>query len=282
MGQQLTNAEAQLMQALETHADAYDSYFDDSADAPIITKQGASGVKLTHAKGNPTFAAQFDITATIKYFTLNGGAYTNVLPANINAGLKTALPVFLFGWNDFKSGYAKLQQQFAVNANWTYGIPFVYGARTPSELALDVNVTALLSKGDVCIPFTSALPGAGTTSLALVIIHCTQVAYGTLLESLVSDKFVMNMIRYVVPDETAPSLAQFGNNIGIFKQSLFGKFNSDYVSPNSFKKPEQMQKNLIDVPLKKGINKEISIATMLNYDCTTFSWSTFVWTVHKL
>lgn len=279
----LTQAEAQLMQALETHADAYDSYFDeDAADAPVISRRpAASGVALTKTKGNPTFSAQFDITAALQFYTLTGGAYTKIAGSSLSATLKTALPMFLFGWNDFKVGFAKLRNQFPVNV-WVYGIPFIYGARTPSELALDTTVTANLNNGDLVVPFTSALPGAGTTSLALVVIHCTQVAYGTLLESLVSDRFVMNMIRYVVADETAASLAQYANNIGIFKQSLFGKFNSDFVSPNSFKKPEQQQKNLIDIPLKKGINKEVALASYINYDAITFTWSTFVWTVKKL
>ncbi len=279
----LTNSESQLLQALETHADAFDSYFEgDSADAPIISRRpSASSVGLTKTKGNPTFSAQFDITASIQYYTLNTGAYTKIAGSALSATLKVALPMFLFGWNDFKTGYAKLQNQFPV-AVWSYGVPFVFNSRVPSELALDATVMANLVKGDLCIPFTSSLPGGGTTSLALVVIHCTQVAYATLLESLVSDTFVMNMIRYVVQDETAASLAQYSNNIGIFKQSLFGKFNSDFVSPNSFKKPEQQQKSLIDIPLKKGVNKEIALATYINYDAVTFTWSTFVWTVKKL
>jgi hypothetical protein len=106
------------------------------------------------------------------------------------------------------------------------------------------------------------------------------VAYATLLTALSSDRFVLNMIRYVIPDTTL--IAQYSNNIGLFRQSLFGKFNSDYMSPNSFKKPEQQQNGLIDIPLKKGIDKETSMGMYINYTCIELSWSIFVWTVKKL
>jgi hypothetical protein len=275
--------ERQLLSALQANADAFDEYFDDTADAPVISKRmGSAPSQLSKSKGNPAFSASFDLTFQIIYFTLNSGAYTNIAASALSATLKTQLPVFLFGWNDFKAGYAKLRQNFPVNV-WAYGRPGIFGKDSFSEFGFDATVNGKLLAGDMVIPFTSALPGAGTTSLALVVIRSTQVAYGTLLESLVSDKFVMNMIRYTLPDETAASLAQYSNNVNLFKMSLFGKFDSDFVSPNSFKKPEQQQKNLIDIPLKRGIDKEKSMGFYLNYDVPgVVTWSTFVWTVHKL
>jgi len=275
----MTKAEAAMMRALETNANAFDSFFDQSADAPpmAITPGGA---ELTKTKGNPTFSAQFDINFIKLYFTLTGGAYTQIAAAGLNAGLKNSLPHFLFGLSDYKAGFAKLRNSFPV-VGWAYGRPGIYGKDSFDEYAFDAAITANLQQGDMVVPFTSALPGAGTTSLALCIIRCTQVAYGTLLESLVSDRFVMNMIRYVVADSTAAQLAQYANNIGMFNQSLFGKFDSDFISPNSFKKPEQQQSNLIDIPLKKGINKEVALALSSNYDVVGYTWSTFVWSVAK-
>jgi hypothetical protein len=276
------NSEQQLLQALQTNVDSFDNYFEeDSADAPVISKKPMGGISMGKTKGNPAFSAQFDIAAYVKFYTLTSGAYTGIAASALSATLKTKLPVFLFGFNDWRSGYPKMIQTFPVSV-WSYSIPFIYGKSEVTSLALDSTVKADLIAGDLVIPFTSALPGSGTTSLALVIIRCTQVAFGTLLESLASDRFVLNKIRYVVPDETATSLAQYAQNIGMFKQSLFGKFDSDYLSPNSYKVPEQQQKNLIDIPLKIGIDKQRALSTYINYDVSYFSWSIFVWTVKKL
>lgn len=275
----MTRSEQELLRALETNVDSFDSYFEDEdADAPVITKMPT---KMAKVKGNPAFSAQFDITTYLKFFTLNGGSYTAIAASALNAALKNSLPLFLFGFNDYLSGFYNLQKLYPVNSNWTIGRPGIYG-KDFFDGAFDSTVTALLIKGDLVIPFTSALPGAGTTTLALVIVRCPQVAYGTLLQSLASDRFVQNMIRYTVPDETATSLAQYQNNIGIHKLSLFGKNNNDFVSPNSYNKPEDQKKNIIDVPLKTPIDKQKALATYINYDVSYITWSTYVWTVRKL
>lgn len=274
-------AEQKLLRALETNVDAFETYFEDeSADAPVGSKM-PSDTKLAKVKGNPAFSAQFDVTAYVKFYTLTGGAYTGIAASALNAALQNSLPMFLFGFNDYLSGFYNLKKLYPVNSNWTYGRPGIYG-KDFLDGSFDSTVLADLVQGDLVLPFTSALPGAGTTTLGLVIIRCPQVAYGTLLQSLASDRFVMNMIRYVVPDETAASLAQYANNIGIHKLSLFGKNNNDFTSPNSFKKPEQQQKNLIDIPLKDGIDKMKSLATYINYDVASITWSTFVWSVRRL
>jgi hypothetical protein len=278
----LTPSELKLTQLMDQNVDSFDDYFESNADMPVATQQGRGGIQVAKTKGNPTFSAQFDISATVKYFTLNGGVYTGVAYAALNAGLQSPLPAIFFGWNDWKAGYVKNLAQFNTNPNWTKGRPFIYGSTSNDILnPLPATLIASLTPGDMVQPWTSTLPGSGTTSLAFVIIHCSSVAYGTLLESLVSDKFVMNMIRYTVPDSTNASLGQYANSVFIYNQSLFGTFNTNDLSPNSFKKPEQQQQNLIDIPLKRGINKMVSLATFLNGDCGTFTWSTFVWTVAK-
>jgi|GEM_PF-1527455 hypothetical protein len=277
----MTPAEKQLLEALETNVDSFDQYFDESnADAPVVTTRPTK-TTMGKARGNPTFSAQFDISMYLKYFdnTTSGGAYAALAAASLPAALKTYLPVYLFGQSDFAAGYAAIKRAFPVTI-WTAGNPFIYGKVSDISPALDSTVTAQLVLGDMVFPFTSALPGTGHTTLGLVIVRCTQVAYATLLTALSSDRFVLNMIRYVIPDTTL--IAQYSNNIGLFRQSLFGKFNSDYMSPNSFKKPEQQQNGLIDIPLKKGIDKETSMGMYINYTCIELSWSIFVWTVKKL
>lgn len=275
----MTPAEKALLNELRAGANSFDSYFEDeSADAPPVSVSPSSG-KLAAVKGNPTFSAQFDVSVLLKFFTVTAGVYASILPAALNAALKNQLPFYLFGNSDFASGYKALRAAFPLTS-WVHGRPGVYGKDDFSELAFDATVTSTLVQGDLVIPFTSSLPGAGTTTVGLVVVRCTQVAYGTLLDALNSDRFVMNMIRYVIPDLT--KLSQYSNNVYMFNQSLFGKMNSDFLSPNSFKKPEQFQNGLIDIPLKKGIDKQTALGSYINYDCTELTWSIFVWSVRKV
>jgi hypothetical protein len=282
----MNQAEQELSRLLEADADSFDDYFEeDGADAPLISKRAGNrrqgALKMSKAKGNPTFSAQFDLSILLKYYTVvtATGVYTSIAAAALNAGLKNRLPVYIFGNSDSQSGFPNIRQYFPLNA-WVHGRPGIYGKSDFREYLFDATVTADLQIGDLVIPFTSALPGAGTTTLGLVIVRCTQVAYGSLLAALQSDRFVMNMIRYVIPNTAL--IAQYSNNIGVFKQSLYGKSDYDFVSPNSHKKPEQMQNGLIDIPLKQGIDKGIALGQWVNYDCIEQSWSIFVWSTSKI
>jgi hypothetical protein len=285
MTRRLTNAEMQLNEMLNNNVDSFESYFEsEHADAPIAAPQtvaGAGSPRVSKMKGNPLFSAQFDIQFILKYFTIvtATGVATEVAAAALNAGLKTKLPLFLFGNSDFASGYKKLREQFPLSGGWSYGNPIVYG-RDETPANWDATITNQLLLGDLVIPVTSALPGAGTTTLGLSIVRCNQVAYGTLLDALNSDRFVMNMIRYVLDDAT--KTAQFSQNINFCKQSLFGKFNLDYLSPNSYKKPEQYQNGIIDVPAGWGIDKQKALASFVNYDCVGMTWSIFVNMISKV
>lgn len=266
-----------LYEALARQSNAYESY----ADAPAAVNPAATS--LTPQVGNPTFAAQFDIQFLLYYFTVAAGVYTErnaaYILANLPAGA-TQLPAFLFGNSDFAGGFTKLKAQFPLSG-WTYGDPFVYGKDYPATFfsVIDATVRAKLRSGDLVLTFY--VDGA-TDYVALTVIRCTQVGYGTLLDALSSDMFTMNMIRYVMADTSATGLAQYNNNVNVLKQSLFGKFDSDFVSPNSFKIPEQQQDGIIDIPLVKGIDKQVALATMINYDITNVQWSLFVRSVNKL
>jgi hypothetical protein len=277
----MTRAELALRNELSNSVDSLESYFEDNADdAPAIT-QRPSGAKLAAVKGNPQFSAQFDVSFALRYFTVvtATGVYTQIAAAALSAALKNTLPVYLFGNSDFASGFANIRKQFPLNT-WVHGRPGIFGKDDFSEYAFDATVLAVLTAGDLVIPFTNALPGAGTTTVGLAIVRCSQVSYGTLLDALNSDRFVMNMIRYNIPDVT--KIAQYTNNIGMFNLSLFGKFKTDYLSPNSYKKPEQQQNGFIDIPLKMGIAKQDSLGFYINFDCIDITWSIFVWTVRKV
>jgi hypothetical protein len=272
----MTRSEAQLRRQL-SRVNSYDN-----ADAPVAVSPQRTQLMAT--QGNPAFTAQFDVQFLLRFFSVAAGVYTGLTPAALLAAaptLATQLNIFLFGNSDFSSGFAKLQAQFPL-AVWSYGAPFIYGKDYPvvNGVPLDATALAQLTKGDLVIPYYATV--GGTDYQGLAIIRCTQVAYGTLLDALNSDMFTMNMIRYIMADTSSTGLAQYNNNIFVMKQSLFGKFDSDFISPNSFKLPEQMQDGVIDIPLVKGIDKQIALATAVNYAVSPVQWSLFVAMVNKL
>ena len=239
----------------------------DHADAPLST----SG-RLTPQVGNPGFIAQFDIVVIPKYFTVAVGVYTAVTAAAVAGAqptLATQLPVFLFGNSDKSGGFRKMRAQFPLSG-WSYDTPFIYGSDSGAGTTfgtLDATAKGVLQVGDLVLPVTAVL--GGVNYVAFSIIRCSQTAYGSLLDATNSDSFRMNMVRYILSDSTATSLAQYLNQLQPFNLSIFGKFNSDQTSPNSFKIPEQQQQNIIDIPLVLDVDKQVSIGTYMNYDLPT-------------
>lgn len=261
------------MKGLNSYEQGMGFYEEDNADLPDIEAVPKVG-------GVAQFSAQFDLSILVNFYTLSGGSYTKIAPAALDATLQNQLPVFLFGYTDFAAGYAKHKQEFSLNSNWNYGRPGIFGKDDFSELAFDNAVLADLRLGDMVQVFTSPQPGAGTTTLALVITRCNSIGFGSLLQSISSDTFLINNIRYVIPDAT--KIAQYSQQISFNNLSLFGKFNKDFISPQSYKKPNQFQENIVDVTFKYQINKDNSFSMFLNYDVGKIDLSVFVKRVNKL
>lgn len=270
-----------LVDQLLDRVDSYEQHAD--GDAPMI--QHASHASISPMAGNPPFDAQFDLQILTKYFTVAAGVYTVRTAAYVLAtfaALATQLACFIFGITDFTAGYKKLRTQFPLSGGWAYENPFIYGNgyAVTSYGALDANAVAQLQVGDLVIPYTAI--AAATNVVGLVIVRCSNVAYGTLLFASNSDRFVLNRIRYVQNDTSAAGLTQYNNAIYWFKQSLFGKFDQDSISPTSQKQPTQFQTGIIDLPITKEINKEVSFGSYINYDAVSLQWSIFVLQVRKL
>jgi hypothetical protein len=291
----MTHGEKQLMNALNSNADSFDDFFESAdADAPLISRkpnlQSAGKTQMTKVPGNPTFSAQFDLSFKLRYFSQD--AATGKVWAGVTAAalliaaptLATKLVAFLFGFSDFTSGYSNAKSQFPL-AVWQYDKTRVNGKDNFQENLFGSNFDAIvgsqLSPGDVVIHFIGTTP-ALLTYHAYMIINCTQVAYGTLLNAMASDRFVINLVRYILTDTTPAGLLQYANQIALLKLSLFGKADKDFVSPNSYKQPKDFQNGIIDIPLKKGLDKQETIATYVNYDVSDFQWSVFVWTTLKV
>lgn len=284
MGRRLSNSDVQLMRQLRNNVDAFERNNADGDAQPMVT----TGMQVLSGKGNPSFDALFDLNILIRYFTVSSGAFTLRTAAYIltnAATLATQLAFFVFGQMDFEGGYKKIKSQFPLNI-WQYGAPFIYGKDDPwvsvagVVTQLDGTANAQLQDGDMVQSFSAVV--GGVNYVALVVIRCVNVAYGTLLSASSSDSYVVNRVRYILRDTSPAGLEQYAQAIYWFKQSLFGKFDQDSITPNSQKPPDQFQAGIVDVGMLKNITKEIAFGSYLNYDCVSLQWSIFVKTVNKL
>lgn len=233
-------------------------------------------VNLGQGAYNPPFNAQFQLQVIPYYFTEAAGVYTSIAAAALNATLKNRLAFFLFGNLDFESGYPLLQSQFPLQ-NWNYGVPQIYGRSvTPATngIAWDANVTANLQKGDLVFSYYAT--AGGTKYVALLVVRSQDVPFGSLLQATQSNMFGLNLIRYVVNSTAAADLAQFTNAIICTDETMFGKISKDSVNPNSFKNPEQMQDQIIDIDFDFKISKQKALSSYFNYDAGALSLQMFV------
>lgn len=290
----MTQAEKDLMNMLRSDADAFDSAFEssfasDANEAPLVSPSIDNAVgKLGRGGSQPVYSAQFDMSVLIKYFdvTVADGTHAAILAAALPAAVQTQIPAVFFGSSDFASGFTFGKQKLPLSG-WSYLRSYIYGEGEPAVIgdggavtyAYPAAVSNVCQNGDMVIELFYDSGGA-TDNKALIIHRCQQVAYGTLLGATNSDRFVINKLRYTIPDTT--KVAQYANQIRLLRQSLFGRNVEDFVSPQSFKKPDQFQNGVVDIPLKKGIDKETLLSTYVNYDVVQFDWSIFVWKTKKL
>lgn len=270
--------ELQLMSKLRRldHADGDPS----AMVAPIVT--GNQLITMGPGKYNPPFKAQIQVNILKYYFSEAAGVYTEVAAAALAADLKVSLPFFLFANSDFASGYAKLQAQYVLT-NWSYEAPVRYGKDYPATATYgadglwDATVRAKLRNGDVVLPFTAA--SGGTNYTALVVLRTADVPMSTLLDATNSNTFNINLIRYTV---TAGQETQFANAILTTDETMFGKFSSDPINPESFKNPEQQQDNIVDLDVKVDINKQKGLASQADFDVVNLRWNLFIASAQKI
>lgn len=251
------------------------------ADAPAGVLPVASNNGLVTLHGgplNPHFIAQIQMNLLKDYYSVAAGVYTAILPAAVPAALQTSLPVFIFGNIDLAGGFAKIASQYQLGG-WTMNRPIVYMRDYAADnfSAWTATVTNNLRSGDLIVPFTAT--SGGTNYVCTVIVRTTDVAYGSLLAALNSNKFSTNLIRYSV---TAGQETQFANGITIADLSMFGKFVSDPINPEAFISPLQDQDNRLDMDADMEITKGKTLSLFANYDIRTFRFNIFIYDVAKV
>lgn len=276
------NAQRMLLRKLRQNANHANgdgaAVLEEVATIPVVSDRKL--VTVGQGLYNPPFKAQIQVNILKYYFSYTGGVFTPVLPAAVPAPLQLALPVFIFSNSDYSSGFSKLRGQYPLSG-WSYAAPFIFGATPWPGTALsgifDANVTNLLRGGDLVLPFTGS--SGGTNYVALAIVRTSDVPYGTLLDATNSNTFNINLLRYNV---TAGQELQFANAILCADETMFGKFTSDPVNPESYKNPEQDQDNIIDIDIKFDVNKQRGLSTLVNYNVESMRWNLFISNATKI
>lgn len=237
----LTAAEAQLRRMI-----------DSGTNSLVPSMTSGTDASVQDLKGN------FDLKAKKYYFTVASGTITKIDDADLNANLKTAIPVYLFGSSDFQSAYRKMSAQYPVsNSNWMFVETGIYGVKTFEAFdSSDVAVTSLLQKGDVVQVFASILPGGGTTTLCLIVQSSQEIAFGALVQNVQGgDKLGIVKIRETMSNNEAVYAPQNQNSMYFFTMSILGKTTSDSLPVQSEISGFQYNQNIVDIQVQKTIDK---------------------------
>lgn len=232
-------------------------------DAPLKNVLDNMG-ELRAVEGNPLFRAEITINVTVQYFD---GAWNPLAPAALPANEQTDLPFYLFGLTDFYGGYPTCRLLYAPPAPW---IPNQYVINGHMGIVFPAVVQTV--PGDMVFAYDDP----ATANMALIVIHCTNVAYGTFLNSFVSDLIKVNQIRYIVP---VANIFQLANTLTFGYQTLFGRLKTDSVDPRMYQVPTDFQNQISDIPLAFPIDKNLFIANNITFGC---QFMTFVFFVSKI
>jgi len=286
----MTDAERELMEKLQG-SDSLEL----KKGGQVSTSRGV-GAALSQIVGNPPFKAEISLTINVRYYSQAVvGTPVAVAAGAIPVAQQTTLPCYFFGNSDFASNYARARQLVPGGGGWTYAdMKMIIGgkgevgyhplphAAASVEYQSGTVFNNLLGNGDVLflIPMTGFVAGAAATTVtAEVHITCANVPYTTLIDSLSSDLITLNMIRYTVG---ALLVAQLTNQLTLIRQSLFGKTNTDTLDPNTYITGGTFNPNIADIPITLPIDKNLVVATVINFDCILINWTITVATIKKL
>jgi hypothetical protein len=236
-----------------------------AADQAGTTSAGVQAT-LKNILGNPVFVAQFNLRFLTYYYDVTGTAL--ISPAAMLAAdpdVCTDNSYVAFGNSDFAAGYVKAYQYVPDN-EWALTLVGIYGR---DVFAADVSdVAPFCNRGDM-VSIWDVTAISTNKYKKVLVLRCPQVAYGTLLDALNSDTFMINMIRYKVnPLQTN----QLSNQIITIVQSLFGKAQDDKIDPSTYITGQTFNQNIADIPLELAIDKTKILATYVGYDVVDFDW----------
>jgi hypothetical protein len=257
--------EKELLNSLQT---------DQVQDIPLQNVRKALG-SIAYAVGNPLSKTEISLLITLQFFNTGVGA---IQPIALAVPNQTSLPVYLFGLTDFYGGYSRLLNIIAPRPPWVY-LAVASGIVGYQGLVPFPGFFVAPVAGDMVLQYI-APDGVGFQDVAQIIIHCNNVAYGTFLNSFVSDLITIDLIRYFVP--AVANINQFENPLIFGTQSLFGKVKTDSLDPRVYQTSKNFQNQIADIPINLPIDKTLMCGFQLDVFCPGIAWTLFVKKVEPL
>jgi hypothetical protein len=242
-----------------------------SKEVPNRAEEPLSNIKremgsVAHVIGNPMFKAEISVRVTKIYFDVGGVV---ILPAALPANERNKIPFYVWGLNDYHSSFPVIRTLVPITDPWTWIGTLIY----TNFNAVFVNAGAV--NGDLVSIYTNFATGDD----CFVVVHCNNVAYGTLLNSFESELISISNFRYFV---NAANINQFINPITFAYQTLFGKVSSDSVDPRMYVLPTEPQQNIADIATAFPIDKNLMTGSLMEFDCQTLNFIFFAEKVEHL
>jgi hypothetical protein len=219
--------------------------------AQVIQKY-VSGVKQLKGAIRATNGSQTaGAGRSVAQLTINVKRVTNTIAEN--------LPFVLFGRTSLKNYY----KNQLVNPLLPSGVSYS-----------NLTVAAFATSEKVIFEYTQGL----NVDTVEVTLQNSNITYPELLEALYTNMFEIGKIRHVISD-TSSGKALSQQNLGLyfFKNTMFGKTESNTLNPLDYKKPEQQQNGIIDIPETFRIDQERGIAgALVDVAGQTLSLSLFI------
>jgi hypothetical protein len=256
---------------------------------PLADVKNAMG-EIAYSAGNPLTKTEITLQITLEYYDFTAAA--PILPAALSPDLQKSLPVFLFGLTDYYGGYKKnrlLAGMPLINpvGRWILADYLILAAYQTTLGIVGYNCVNTgivgmfnpIDPGDLIMVFNGIQLSNAHNIVALLKVHCNNVAYGTFLNSFVSDLITINTLRLIVP---IANINQYLNALTFGYQTLFGKTFADSVDPRMYITSTDFQQQICDIPINLPIDKAVMLGYQLNYNCQNMSIVLFVEKIEPL
>jgi hypothetical protein len=251
---------------------------------PLADVKNAMG-EIAYSAGNPLTKTEITLQIQLRYFDHAG---VEVALGTLPLFMQTSYPVYLFGLTDFYGGYCR--ERNLINTVYPSSLRNgvlpkdfeqwgIFGYTLTGYVNAFLNAVSEFGDFTYYTGFATALAPPLNEIGVLVKVHCNNVAYGTFLNSFVSDLITINSMRLIVP---IANVNQFLNPLIFGYQTLFGKTFADNVDPRQYITSTDFQQQICDIPINLPIDKAVMLGFQLNYDCQNMSIVLFVEKVEPL
>jgi len=244
-------------------------------NVPLANVKKSIG-KLAYVKGNPL--TKTEITLNIEVITFNVGGGGLQYPGQV--------PIYLFGLTDYYSSYVKSSLINPLNNLYLWNNVFgIVGKEVNIDTVNGAFPGLAYNKGDFAMFLSDdPLPAHAAMNFFMAVrISCQNVAYGTFLNSFVSDLITIDRLRLIVP---IANINQYINPLTFGYQTLFGKTFTDDIDPRMYITSTDFQQQICDIPVNLPIDKSVFLTFKfnpgVNLALTTMSMILFVSKIEPL